>query len=141
MEQSSERPRPIGYWLKEADRLITARLAEAQAANGVSRFEWQVRNSIAAAQRASPEGLAAGLHMFLDRTRLDSILAGFQARGWIEFFESAEVTLTDAGRRQHAAVLARQQEVRQRAMDGITSDEYQTVIRVLQRMVANLQQP
>jgi DNA-binding MarR family transcriptional regulator len=129
--------RPIGYWLKEADRAISAHVDEAQRANGVSRIEWQVLNTIRA-QHTSPEQLATRLHMFLDRPTLDKILAGFQARGWIEMLPGREVTLTDAGQRWHQQIQARQQEVRQQAMEGITAEEYATVLRVLQRIVTNL---
>jgi hypothetical protein len=38
--------RPIGYWLKEADRLITERVNAVQAANGVTRTQWQVLNML-----------------------------------------------------------------------------------------------
>ncbi|MCI0422953.1 MAG: hypothetical protein L0312_27630, partial [Acidobacteria bacterium] len=50
-----------------------------------------------------------------------------------------EFQRTEEGRRQHGVILATQKEVRQRAMQGIGEEEYATVIRVLQRMVSNLE--
>lgn len=46
--------------------------------------------------------------------------------------------LTEEGLVAHGTVLTAQQEVRQRAMQGISEEEYATVLRVLQRIVSNL---
>lgn len=46
---------------------------------------------------------------------------------------------TGEGQRQHGIVLATQKEVRRRAMQGISQEEYVTVVRVLQRIVSNLE--
>jgi DNA-binding MarR family transcriptional regulator len=137
--QSSDRQRPIGYWLKEADRAITDHVDRVQAANGVSRLDWQVLNSIHEVGHATPEHLASTLHMFLDRPRLDTILANLAARGWTTTLPTGEVVLLDDGERHHATILAQQQQVRRRAMDGITSEEYETTVRVLHRLITNLE--
>jgi hypothetical protein len=39
MNQVTKPNLPIGYWLKQADKLLTEKINEVQAANGVSRFE------------------------------------------------------------------------------------------------------
>jgi len=46
--------------------------------------------------------------------------------------------LTEAGKRTHEKVFARQREVRQRTMQGIGGEEYAAAISVLQRIVQNL---
>jgi DNA-binding MarR family transcriptional regulator len=138
MPQSSEKQRRIGYWLKEADRAITEHVDRVQAANGVSRLDWQVLNSIHEVGRGTPEQLVSTLHMFLDRPRLDTILASLAARGWTTTLPTGEVVLLADGEQHHAKILAQQQQVRRRAMDGITSEEYDTTVRVLQRMITNL---
>jgi DNA-binding MarR family transcriptional regulator len=142
MTTPSGSPRPIGYLLKEADRVITAHVDAAQAANGVSRLEWQVLNSLRAGSPGSSAQLAAALHMFLDEAAaLGRILERFRAEGWAEVLPTGEVRLTAAGERHHTHVLARQQEVRQLAMQGISSEDYSTVLRVLDRIVTNLEGP
>lgn len=130
--------RPIGYWLKAADRAITARVDAVQRAEGVTRLEWQVLNTIFEAGRCSPEQIVATLHMFLDRPTLDTLLTGFRDRGWLQGDTGGEIALSEAGRQAHARILARQQEVRQQLMRGISAEEYTTVVRVLQRIVDNL---
>jgi len=137
---SSPSERPIGYWLKAADRAITARVDEVQRANGVTRLEWQVLNTIAEAAR-SPEQILAALHMFLERPTLDSLLTDFRDRGWIAEDAKGTVSLTDAGRQAHARILAKQEEVRQQLMRGISVDEYATTLQVLKRIVENLGNP
>ena len=52
--------------------------------------------------------------------------------------KSTELHLTWMGQRAHATILASQKEVRQQAMAGISEEDYATVIRVLERIVQNL---
>lgn len=135
---SSRSERPIGYWLKAADQAITARVDAAQRADGVTRLDWQVLNTIAEAGPCSPDRIVTTLKMFLDRPKLDAILDGLCGRGWIDADASGDVTLTEAGRDAKARVLARQEEVRRQVMRGISAEDYATTLRVLQSIVSNL---
>jgi DNA-binding MarR family transcriptional regulator len=47
--------------------------------------------------------------------------------------------LTDAGKAEREVIFKQQSEVRRRAMQGITDQEYTTVLGVLQRIVNNLE--
>jgi DNA-binding MarR family transcriptional regulator len=135
---SARSERPIGYWLKAADQAITARVDAAQRANGVTRLEWQVLNTIAEAGPCSPDQIVGTLHMFLDPQKLDAILAALRERSWIEADASGNVALTESGRDAHARILARQEEVRRQVMRGISPEDYATTLRVLQTIVSNL---
>lgn len=135
---SAEPERPIGYWLKAADRAITARVDAAQRADGVTRLEWQVLNTISEGPHRSPDEIVAALHMFVDGPTLDTVLGALRDRGWIVADTSGRIGLSEAGRQAHARILARQQDVRQELMRGISAEEYATVLRVLKRIVANL---
>ena len=56
--------KPIGYWLKELDRLIEGTLDRALADEGVTRRDWQVLNALEpdpAPREASDRGAAAVL--------------------------------------------------------------------------------
>ena len=143
MTQAAKPQLPIGYWLKRADTLLTEQIDHAQAVHGVSRSEWQVLNLLAEHGHASRAAIFATMRTFVDEANLDAILASLAARGWVEpQQEMATRTdvfqLTAEGQRQHAAIFATQKEVRQRAMQGISAEEYATVVRVLQQMVSNL---
>lgn len=144
MNQATKPNLPIGYWLKQADKLLTEKINEVQAANGVSRFEWQVLNLICEAGSASKERIFEIMHTFIDAPSLDDIIRHLMKPGWIEQrggpgSDPTEFQLTEEGQRQHEIILAMQKEIRRRAMQGISEGEYATVIRVLQQIVRNLE--
>jgi DNA-binding MarR family transcriptional regulator len=145
MTQVTKPERPIGYWLKQVDHLLTEQINKAQAVHGVSRSEWQVLNIIDETGSASKEQIFETMQTFIDRPNLDEIITHLMERGWVEQSGdhtpgTVEFLLTEEGHRQHESILAKQKEVRQRAMQGIREEEYATVIRVLQRMASNLQE-
>ena len=145
MSQVAKPERPIGYWLKRADTLLTAQIAKAQVANGVSRFEWQVLNILNETGTASKEGIFETMLAFVDAPGIDEIVTRLVGRGWAEQTETSrpgtvEFQLTEEGRRRHGVILATQKEVRQRAMQGISEEEYATVVQVLKRIVNNLRE-
>lgn len=139
--QAESDQRPIGFWLKAADQAITARVDAAQRADGVTRLEWQVLNTISRAARRSPDEIVEALRVFLDRPALDAVLTSLRDKGWIDADAGGAVGLTEAGRQAHARILARQEEVRRQLMRGISAEEYETVLRVLKQIVANLSDP
>jgi DNA-binding MarR family transcriptional regulator len=134
---------PVGYWLKRADKLLTEQIDKAQAANGVSRFEWQVMNMLNEMGSASKERIFESMLAFVDAPGVDEIVTRLVGRGWAEQSEiskqTVEFQLTEEGRRMHGVILATQKTVRGRAIQGISEEEYETVIRVLQRLVSNLE--
>jgi DNA-binding MarR family transcriptional regulator len=53
--------------------------------------------------------------------------------------ELTELVLTNAGKTEREAIFQLQSEVRRRAIQGFSDQEYTTVLDVLQRMVNNLE--
>ncbi|MCB0194168.1 MAG: hypothetical protein KDJ65_19610 [Anaerolineae bacterium] len=144
MSQTQKPHLPIGYWLKQADNLITEHINQAQAANGLSRSDWQVLNTLAEAGPISKEQIFTFMRTFISASELENILTSLIERGWAEAVgqdgdNSIAFQLSDEGRQQHASILTVQKEVRQQAMQGISEDEYATVVRVLQQIVNNLE--
>lgn len=144
MTQAAKPELPIGYWLKQADNVLTEHINKAQAAHGVSRSDWQVLNILHETGSASRERIFESMRTFVDAPRLDEIIAHLMGRGWVEQSGAAdqgtvEFQLTEEGQRQHGVILATQKEVRRRAMQGISQEDYMVVIRVLQRIVSNLE--
>jgi len=133
---------PIGFWLRRADELITQRSNEALQEFGLTRTHWQVLNSISEAGRIVKEALLETLRDVLDAGKLDEILAEFEARRWtaLEVDRGGKrLGLTPDGQEAHAAILARQTQVRQRLAQGIKEEEYGTMMKVLRRIVSNLE--
>jgi DNA-binding MarR family transcriptional regulator len=125
--------KPIGYWLKELDRLIEAGFADVLAAEGLTRRHWQVLNVLAQRQR--------------DEHELDEALAPFGgvqdtaetlvARGWIARQDEA-FALTAAGDAALERVGASVHALRARVTDGIAPEEYATTVHTLRQMAGNL---
>ena len=141
--QDIAKHKPIGYWLKHADNVITEHIDRVLSENGFTRSRWQVLNIVYQAGTITRGGLFDTMQTFIDAHQLDEIIEEFVEEGWMVTFgerDGEQLTLTDAGKVRRETVFELQSEVRRRAMKGITEQEYATVVDVLERMVGNLQQ-
>jgi DNA-binding MarR family transcriptional regulator len=129
---------PIGYWLKQADAVLTEHINQAQQNNGLSRTDWQVLNLLSERGTASWEDIAEPLRPFADGKQLEAVVHHLVARRLIEGAGELEFRLTDQGSQVHREALSAQKKVRQKAIDGVSQTEFETTLRVLQRIVANL---
>jgi len=128
---------PIGYWLKHTDEVITARSNQALADQGFTRFRWQALNMIYEADTITRDEVFNVLQTFIDAHQLDEMLDGFVREGWL-IVAGNVLSLTEAGKSKRADLFKRQGEVRKRAMQGISDEEYVAITAVLQRIVNNL---
>jgi DNA-binding MarR family transcriptional regulator len=135
----SER-RPIGYWLKHLDRLIDQAFERALDADGLTRRQWQVLNTLAAGPTTNA-ALTAALQPFVqgDSMAIEVVINDFLGRGWVRNVPDGGVEISERGRAAHEAAMQRVAETRQALRRGITEDEYVSVIRILQRMASNLE--
>ncbi|MCI0624148.1 MAG: hypothetical protein L0387_21280 [Acidobacteria bacterium] len=79
----------------------------------------------------SRERIFESMSVFVDAPNFDDIMTRLTERGWVEQSSvSEEFDLTEEGRRQHEVIFATQKEVRERATQGVSEEEYATVIRV-----------
>ncbi|MDQ6936383.1 MAG: MarR family transcriptional regulator [Actinomycetota bacterium] len=131
-------PRPIGYWLKHLDALIEDHFAQALAADGVDRRQWQLLNTLAAEPADRPH-LEMALAPFLidDPTAAARALAALIERGWAQDHDG-RITMTPDGAVVHRRLEGRVTASRARILDGITAEQYQAVLATLQLMAANL---
>lgn len=142
MDHDDEKSRPIGYWLREADELLTRFTNRVQLANGVSRFEWQALNLVNRTPGVRAGQIGAVLLPYMDEQALSAIIGRLVDRGWIEEFgltgDDAAYRVTESGVAQHERVRRAQQQVRDVAMREITHEEYVATVAVLRRIVMNL---
>ncbi len=130
-------PRPIGFWLKLVDRLIDEQFAATLEEHGVTRRQWQLLN-VLHAQTATIEQLDAAVAPFLgaEETSAENLTELVESE-WVGSAPTG-YSLTERGR----AALDRLSQVvatqRTAVAQGITSDEYQLAVSVLERMAANL---
>jgi DNA-binding MarR family transcriptional regulator len=124
--------KPIGWWLKEVDRLLEQSFAAALAVEGVDRRQWQLLNAVAA------EGSTAALAPFLpERADRDRATAARVERGWVERRGDAlALTVDGASLRSRLTALVGAQ--RRRTTEGISDAEYVATVDVLRRMAGNL---
>lgn len=140
--QDIAKHKPIGYWLKYADNVITEHIDRVLSENGFTRSRWQVLNIVYQAGTITRSGILDTMQIFIDARQLDEIIEEFVEQGWLvkqSEEEGAQLTLTEAGKAKRETLFKLQSEVRRRAMQGITEREYATVIDVLERMVSNLE--
>lgn len=138
MENSEQKKKrlPIGYWLKKADALLTDGIDEVQAEFGLSRTEWQVLNTLADTPDIPHATLLAVMRPFIEETQLDTILNKFKTSGLLD--GKVPCHLSAEGAQLHSECLTQQTEFRQKAMRGISEQEYELTLRTLAKLVDNL---
>ena len=126
--------RPIGYWLKEVDRLLEDDFSQQLASERLTRRHWQVLNTLAAGAASQAE-IDGALEPFLTphEPSTAAVVADLADRGWV-----AGHTLTAAGRAAHDAISDRVRANRRRLTEGVSAEEYATAVAVLERMADNL---
>jgi len=138
------RTTPIGYWLKQADLMLTEHLGRVLDDHGLTRFHWQVLNLLNQRGPTTRAAVSEAMQLFVDAAGVDGILDDLARRGWLWRREhggegTTELALTDEGRQGHRRVFELVDATRKRSQEGISEEDYATVISTLQRMVANLE--
>ena len=131
--------RPIGYWLKLADRLIDERFARTLTDFVVSRQQWEILNVLSPGP-STLLNLNLALDPFLDSDVRESVadhIAELIDRGWVDVaFEYYE--LTGKGASKHAELHRLVAKNRTAALDGIADDELEMTVQVLEKVAKNL---
>ncbi|TDO54994.1 DNA-binding MarR family transcriptional regulator [Kribbella sp. VKM Ac-2527] len=122
--------KPIGWWLKEVDRLLEASFEQVLAAEGLIRRQWQALNAA-----AGPGSIESTLAPFLtgDPAELAAVTDPLVARGWLDGERR-----TNEGQAALEALTTKVQAQRERVTSGVSDEEYVATIGVLRRMAQNL---
>ena len=126
--------RPIGYWVKNLDRLLEQSLDQTLASRGIGRRHWQTLNLLAEAPRTVAEA-GAELAPFLDPGDMAGVLADLERLGWAA---GPRYALTRTGSAALESLRGEVARVRRRATDGLSEDNYRTTVATLRRMAENL---
>ena len=125
----SDDNKPIGWWLKEVDRLLEESFERVLADDGLTRRQWQALNAAAGQQT-----IAKALSPFLSGAEEVAAVTGpLVERGWLD-----GETLTGDGERALRALSGKVQAQRRRVTAGVSESEYLATVDVLRRMAANL---
>jgi hypothetical protein len=126
-------PRPLGYWLRIVDSLLSEQIADALESEGVRRREWMVLN-VLDRDVVAPE-FAQRLH------RKGKVLARLTERGWIapvEGVDEPQWQLTDAGREAKARIGESVGAVRARVAGAVSPEDFATTMASLESIAREL---
>ena len=136
MPERDPQPRPIGWWLKEADRRLDAAFDRALGAHGIDRRGWQAFTLVAERPRPTAEVVDA-LATFDGAGEVRRVVGDLVQRGWLEEAEGV-LRPTPAGATAHAGLAARVAEVRDRVRAALPGDDYPALVGLLTRLVDGL---
>jgi DNA-binding MarR family transcriptional regulator len=139
MSQAISGGRPIGYWLKEVDRLIDTSVDRVLAGEELTRRHWQVLSTLAERPVSQVE-IDAVLSPFLsaDQPTTTPVVEDLLARGWVTRTGDGPASLTEVGAAHHHRLIRKIGTVRRVMTRDVTAEEYATVIDLLERMADNL---
>jgi DNA-binding MarR family transcriptional regulator len=126
------RMKPLGYWLKHIDTQLEAKFLQVLSEEGLNRRQWQILNTIASGARSIGEIDEAG-KPFLTEESFQPVVDSLAALGWVAGYE-----LTPAGRTAFDSVSAKVHAFRAKVISGVSEEEYVTLVRLLERVAANV---
>ncbi|RDI69207.1 MarR family winged helix-turn-helix transcriptional regulator [Nocardia pseudobrasiliensis] len=132
-------PKPLGYWLKHIDRGIEQNFTTLLGTEGIVRRSWQLLHTLAVTgPRTLPE-LDRAVAPFLDESDPTVVpyLEPLITKGWVAF-DNDVYALTPAGHPAHDALFARIGTQREAIIEGLTPDDYETLIALLRRIADNV---
>lgn len=132
---------PIGYWLNRCDRAITHAMSSRLSLHGANRFDWQVLNVVTKNGTVSEAHLYEFLRANADQQTLAASVERLLSQGYLSRAEESpdELILTEQGNIFGQQLGEQIAAFRQESLGGITDEEYQTTVSVLQRMTRNLE--
>lgn len=122
--------RPLGYWLRVVDGLISAEFATAFASEGVDRRDWMLLSALAGDVDVPP--FAAKL------ARRGKRLRRLEDRGWAHEESDGSWTLTDDGREAKERLGAIVNGVRERVAGAVSPEDFATTIASLEAIAHEL---
>lgn len=135
--------RPIGFWLKLVDMLITEQFARSLEEHGVTRLQWQLMN-VLDGTNATGEELITMLAPFVaehagqdEPTDPQEHLSELVESGWVEISQE-RYQLTPRGTTSLVTLAGVVEDVRTKAAAGISPAAYETAVQTLERMATNL---
>ncbi|MEX0173769.1 MarR family winged helix-turn-helix transcriptional regulator [Streptomyces sp. LMG1-1-1.1] len=133
--------KPIGYLLNRTDEALTRVMDGTLAEFGLTRVAWQVLNLVGEGDGTTDTEVHSVLSANADTPTLTTAVDTVLADGWATRPAPGRLALTPDGSHRLTEVASHVAAFRTRSVDGITTDEYRTAVRVLERMIENLEGP
>ena len=122
--------RPLGYWLRVVDGLLTHEFAVALEAEGLTRRDWMLLNVL------SGDVDAPGLNERL--ARKGKRLRSLEDRGWAEQRGDGTWVLTDLGRSEKERIGEIVDGIRSRVVDAVGDEAFATTMASLEAIAREL---
>ncbi|MCR2808422.1 MULTISPECIES: hypothetical protein [unclassified Microbacterium] len=122
--------RPLGYWLRTVDYLLSREFAAAFDGTGVTRRDWMLLNALSG---------DLDLPAFADRfVRKGKRLRGLEDRGWIEQTGDGTWVLTDQGQAARERLGEIVEGVRSRVAGAVSPEDFATTLASLEAIAREL---
>lgn len=123
-------PKPLGFWLRTVDALLSQEFATAFDGTGTSRRDWMILNIL------SGDVDAAG---FAERlARKGKRLGGLAERGWVEQQGDGTWTITEEGRAAQARLGELVEGIRSRVAGAVSPEDFATTLASLEAIAREL---
>lgn len=122
--------RPLGYWLRAVDALLTREFAAAFEGEGVTRRDWMILNVLSGDVEAP--GAAERL------ARKGKRLRRLEDLGWVHEQGDGTWTLTDDGRAARQRLSAAVDDIRARVAGAVSPEEFATTMASLEAIAREL---
>lgn len=129
--------KPIGWYLKEADSLITSTFDNAFECFGLTRFHWQLLKNIADNGEIYTKDYYPQVARFITPETFQVIIASLQDRDWISVCNDT-CRFTAAGADVFTEIEGRQKHIREKMLEGTDPEDYAYTILFLDRIIQNL---
>lgn len=137
-----ESNKPIGWYLKEADKRITAFLNDEFSDLSISCYQWMIMRRIAEDGSINTWQYFQELKSYITVQQFGEIIQSLTERGWISVSAEDKSVFTAAGEEAYQQIGQLQQDRNARMLNGISEEEYKGMLSVLNRIIENIgQQP
>lgn len=129
--------KPIGAWVREADDTFS-RLVRKTLNYGVfNRIDWQLLNFIHEKETVAQEDIHELLLFFTTRKDIDKVIKRFEKEG-LTMRTGSQISITKKGEAAYHEALTIQEEIKRKAMIGVSAEQYNTTIKTLKAVMDNL---
>lgn len=139
MEDMITRKGPVGAWVKRAD-LVFSNVVRKTSGNGTfNRSDWQLLNFLHEKSKTTEPEILEFLSFFEQEQAIRKVINRFLNDGLITGNQGG-VAITPKGEQVFEEVSKIQDEIKEKALQGISESAYTTTIETLQRITDNLRE-
>lgn len=130
--------KPIGYWLKKIDSLLTQQIDKVHNNKGINRKGWQILNTIMHKEKIERTDLKELIRPLMTELEMNEILNNLKDKKYLNGLET--LSLTPEGISFFKELSEIQQKIRMQTMNGISFDEYEIMMNTLKKIAKNLEE-